>query len=639
MQHSSQTEENASKQQQAVEQSLDERINAATVSDYQNVLGEIAQINDPVLQDSYAGKLANVLKVTRTTVSKVLKEMTANQAVKTDGLSTDNRLCAVFPELVDLVLDDNNEVCYLVKTKRGLELCNSWELPDGSVILPPMRTDLVKLVLVKARNVMEWYDRGADEDLYRDLCKYLKRFSYLQDDVWPLIAFFVFLTYIQDHEDINYLPIIYFYAVAERGKSRTAKSMLYASYRGHYLGDLASANIFRLAENLNSTLYLDITDLWKTAEKTNCTDILLNRFEKGATIPRVMYPDRGAFRDQVHYSIYGPTIVTTNEPVNYIFESRCIPITMPNVPGDYEDITPDKGVFLKDRLTAWRARMLGAKLPSVEKVPGITGRLWEITKPIFRVCNLVNPDVYEQLAKLLLGQASQKFEDKKDTLEGKIISGINALVNRNMPEPWVIPVSSIREKVNDTIRNAEYHYSPQKIGKRIKSLSIISKDLHGYAHVEITKNELDLLCVQHGLTPLSDTLPHSTIHQDAAITATEAGSESADKQKLSGNSPTQKPLEIQADMVVVGSGSELQSVPAKSYDENHQAYLNLMKCAVTAPATETLVTNQPKKIPFVDWGGAAAKAAQKPQAVPTIPENIEPTEQEESKLERGWKRV
>jgi hypothetical protein len=64
-----------------------------------------------------------------------------------------------------------------------------------------------------------------------------------------------------------------------------------------------------VTQNLGATLFFDVLDIWNKAQKAGTEDILLLRYEKGATVPRVLYPDRGPFRDTVYYDIYGPTIV------------------------------------------------------------------------------------------------------------------------------------------------------------------------------------------------------------------------------------------------------------------------------------------------------------------------------------------
>jgi hypothetical protein len=259
-----------------------------------------------------------------------------------------------------------------------------------------------------------------------------------------------------------------------------------------------SANIFRYAQNQNATLFLDCTDLWKTAMKAGGEDILLNRFEKGARVSRVQYPERGAFHDQAHYDIFGSTIIATNEAVNPILESRCLSITMPNRPGEYENGTPEMGLPLKERLIAWRARMMGQRLIDMRPVDGISGRLWDISKPLFQLCELIKPEVKEDMCNVLLGLVDKKAEDKKESIEGQIVAAIKDLAIFMDEVELVIPVEDIRKVVNFG-RKEKYQVSPQKLGKRIYSLSLRTKKMQGYAYLCIGKRELDLLVEQYGL--------------------------------------------------------------------------------------------------------------------------------------------
>ena len=194
----------------------------------------------------------------------------------------------------------------------------------------------------------------------------------------------VFLSYLQDHSDIHYLPMILFYAVPERGKSRTGKAITYISYRGVHVVDLREANLFRFSQNLKATLFCDVMDLWKKAEKGDGVDILLSRNEKGARATRVVYPDRGAFKDTVFYNIYGATLIATNEAVHKILDSRCISINMPNKPANYENPTPEKAQELKERMTAWRARVMNKSLPEINTIEGLSGRLWDFARPLLQ---------------------------------------------------------------------------------------------------------------------------------------------------------------------------------------------------------------------------------------------------------------
>ncbi|GFO57608.1 hypothetical protein GMSM_46150 [Geomonas sp. Red276] len=412
--------------------SLDERISSATVSNYQEVLGDIAGLDDAVVQDAHLFKLAKVLGITKALLAKEFKKKMEANAVSEEGESSGTKT-ALFPGLVDLVKDEAGKIRYLIKQDDGLHLADTWTDPDGYTCIPPGQRNL-EFQLANASRVMSLYEDTDDHRLYEDLKAFFKRFSYLDDEVWPIIILSVFLSYIQDHHDVRYIPGIYFYAVAERGKSRTAKTMLATSYRGIHLLDIRPANIVRFSERLNATIFFDVTDLWKSAEKGDGCDILLGRFEKGTRVARVLNPDRGPFDDQTFFSVYGSTIFATNEPANATFESRCLSITMPNMPGEYENLSPDMGLPFKDRLTAWRARMMDKHLPRVEAIPGIGGRIWDISLPLFQLALMVAPETFDQIKKAVLGMAGLKVENKRDTLEGKIVDAIDKSVDRRAPE-------------------------------------------------------------------------------------------------------------------------------------------------------------------------------------------------------------
>lgn len=474
--------------------SLDERIKKATLDDYHIVLDEIRGIASPLKQEIYGGDLAKVLKVKNSTIMKELQK-----EVSDDGVE----LKAVFPELVDLVEDDAGKVGYLIKKDGSISFAESWEGPNGSTYMPPQKEHL-PFALGKYNHVKDSYERNdSTGQLFDDLINYFKRFSYLPEDVWPLVAFSTFLSYMQDHKDVRYIPTLYFHAVAERGKSRTAKSFLSVAYRGIHLVDLKTANIFRYSQNLNATLFFDCTDLWGTAGRSDCEDVLLARFEKGTMVSRVQYPDRGAFLDQVRYDMFGSTVVATNEPANSTFESRCLTITMPNMPGQYENLTQGMGDGLKERLIAWRAHMMDKELSDIDLVAGISGRLWDITKPLFQLCELIKPSVREPMRQMLLEMVGQKAEDKKESIEGRIVAAIDQIADFDEEHEEVIPVSDILSVLN-LGKSDRYQMSPQKLGKRIKSLSLRTNHVRGYSNLYVTENELNLLKEQYGLSTSDD---------------------------------------------------------------------------------------------------------------------------------------
>lgn len=539
------------------ELSLEERINTATLQNHEEIIADIAKLQNPIIREAHAGKLAKTLGISKITILKQLQMLVA--VADSDPFVPEHSqtypLKAVFPGLVDLV-DNNGNVAYLIKDDNGLVVADTWEDATGNVYCPPGKQH-IQFSLINAENALGHYTDKNDNQLYQDLLKFCPRFSYLEPDAWAIIVLSIMLSYLQDHSDVRYLPVIYFYAVAERGKSRTAKTMLATSYRGQHLVDIRPANIVRFAENFGATIFFDVTDLWKSAEKSDGTDILLGRFEKGCQIVRVLNPDKGPFADQTYFNVYGSTIVATNEPANVTFESRCLSITMPNKPNQYENLTPEMGVPFKERLTAFRARMMNTPLPVVEPIPGITGRLWDISEPLFRLAMVVAPEAVEPMKRVILEMAGHKIEDKKSTVEGQLVAAIDKLVDFDGDLPTEVPVEDIRQKLNDN-KPERFHLSPQKVGKRLQSLSLKTKAVNGKSRLVITVNELDRLKEQYGLLvtdAVEQTLPLATTHSVADnIHATN----NTDQHPPASNLATGKNPVCTTDIPVVGSGSESQ---------------------------------------------------------------------------------
>ena len=175
---------------------------------------------------------------------------------------------------------------------------------------------------------------------------------------------------------MNYSGYIYLYAVPERGKTKTGQAMIYIAYRGIHQENLREADLFRASEDLNATLFIDVLNLWKKAQREGSEDILLQRYEKGAKIRRVIHPDRGSFRDSRYYSTYGATVIASNEAISQILESRSFPVDMPYAARNFPKPTPEAGLPYRERLVAWRAHNLGTELPAPKAL--IQGRLNDI---------------------------------------------------------------------------------------------------------------------------------------------------------------------------------------------------------------------------------------------------------------------
>jgi hypothetical protein len=446
----------------------------------------------------------------------------------------ESSLSAYFPGLVDICSNDDGQLVYVILKNGELVLTQEYSTEIESFSIPEKKH--FQFTLPRAAEVLRYFDQ-EDHSLYDDLLTYLKRFSALDDEQWAIVAHYVFLTYLHDHPGIDYCPCILFNAVPERGKSRTGKSIIYVAFRGIHLIELREATIFRYCQNLHGTLFFDLMDISKKATRGNCEDILLGRYEKGAKCNRVLYPDQGPFNDTVYYDIYGPTIISSNEPLQQILETRCLPIIMPNRPGNYENPRPEMGLELKERLTAWRAKHLFTTFADLEPVEGISGRLWDIAKPMFFVNSLLPVD-FHILEESILAIAGEKDESKKDSIEGRLVAIIKEITDENGLDrfmEWSIKISDIRTRYNQG-KPEDHHASSPWIGKRLKSMSFRNRIVHGYSEIRITSDEYAMLLKQYGYAAgesakhtdsLPNPLPEKAEQNHNVLRVVESGRESA----------------------------------------------------------------------------------------------------------------
>ena len=197
---------------------------------------------------------------------------------------------AAFGDLVDLA-DNDGEVVYIIKQHNALTGHNylgiESEWKKGTESYAPPEKKHLPFLLPRAENVIKYFEKDDDEQLFNDVGRFLKRFSYLPDSKWLMITCFTFLTYLADFDDIHYLPEMLFFAEPARGKSRTGKAVTYLAYRGTYLADVREPNIIRFSNNLHASLFIDTKDFWRKVQHNHSEDIFLFRFEKGAKVSRV----------------------------------------------------------------------------------------------------------------------------------------------------------------------------------------------------------------------------------------------------------------------------------------------------------------------------------------------------------------
>jgi DNA primase catalytic core len=409
------------------------------------------------------------------------------------------RFTLQFDGLVDVV-ESGGDAVFLTASEAGLKVEET--ATAGQKILIPPALDLIPWPLPRASEVIrafESYKTGnvaeLDHKLFVDLVAYHKSISELpSDEYYDFVALWVMHTYLFEHWE--YSPILCLFAVPERGKSRTGKGVVFVSHRGVHVESLREAYLLRLASDYGATVFIDVLDLWRKAERSQSEDIILQRFERGAKVFRVLYPDRGPFEDMVTYSIFGPTVVGTNEAVDPVMETRCVVINMPSSNKVFEmDVKPEGGLELRERLLAFRAKHMQEQLPPIDKPA--ERRLGDVLRPIMQVLYLVCPDRKGALEKLILELDRQRQERKSDTLEGEILKAVYVLEDKT--HQGKLKVADITTEVNVT-KLEKFQTTEKSVGRKLTALGfkkVWSSD--GRRAIVYDKEFLEVVCEKYGI--------------------------------------------------------------------------------------------------------------------------------------------
>lgn len=339
---------------------------------------------------------------------------------------------ALFPGLVDIVLDDNGRTCFLMDD--GETAPQRKQGNDEPTLVPPRR-DKLKWNVPHISPVKLYYDRlcqghESPQHLFEVVRKRLAKHSSLPtDDYYDLLTAWVFHTYRQDW--LRFSPIIFLFGVAERGKSRTGEALAHLSYRGKVQVSTNEAPLFRLASLAQPTFFLDVERFNKQVEKKNLGEILLARAERGRNIDRCTDPAEVGWDGLKSFDIFGPTVVATNEkPRSAPLLSRGLFIVMPATITHYPPVDPYMLLPFREWLTAWRwwTMTRGQKLKA--DVPGHKwGRWRDITQPLRQITTMVAPDRLPNVDRALEDQYGARQEEKSETVAAYIIRAVIELVS------------------------------------------------------------------------------------------------------------------------------------------------------------------------------------------------------------------
>jgi hypothetical protein len=320
---------------------------------------------------------------------------------------------------------------------EGLELeLDGYRVPiDFKTALDrPLATLATRSVAVRAL----MGERVSVAEVYPRLLERNKRFV---DFSWDARLYHVFACYAVAtyfYFLLTAFPQLVLLGSRGAGKTRAGLALAYASHRGLVVTNPTEASMFRLAEGLGATLYID--------DELGPAELLIHvAYKGGVRVPRAEQGRDGRFRIYL-YETYIPVIVGAKSlegsPRREDIVSRAILVSMrkgrdPHPRG--RDPRPEDFADLREELylaQLWEwPRVLEAyeELAAMRAELGLEGRDFEVWGPLLAVAKLAGEEAFEAV----LSFARENIEEKREELyveEKEVLAGLERLLLYRLEE-------------------------------------------------------------------------------------------------------------------------------------------------------------------------------------------------------------
>lgn len=396
-------------------------------------------------------------------------------------------ITAGFDGLCDLVLDDK-KVKFLMNDGKLLETVKL----EDKIFCPPFQEDLDYLLPNKVSVIEEsskhQFDTGTTDTtdinhrptpgcpaclkLYEDLIKYHKSISELPNPIYyELLSMFDFHNYLIEKFDFS--PILYFFADKERGKTRTAKGLIYIARRGVMTETLREANLIRWSKDHKATLLFDVKNFARKLDMAQAEDLVYGRAERGVVAARVLFPEKGAFKDTIRFEVFGPTIVTSNKMVDDVGLSRMILIEMKPSENIFTfEPTKENGRTFRERLTGMRLAHMNSNFKKCQKEE--TGRIEDMLIGYKGMILTLFPSLLPKYYLIKKIAKSQKLENALDSFEAQIMQIVIKYQNSVEEGSLVLTHDFICSIYNEG-KPERLHLVPQSLSKTLKGMGFETK--------------------------------------------------------------------------------------------------------------------------------------------------------------------
>lgn len=308
--------------------------------------------------------------------------------------------------------------------------------------------------------------------LYKELIDFYKEYIEFQDQrTYSLFATWSLGTHIFDI--FRSYPYLYLIGVKAGGKSKVLTMTSLFVKTPLFTAGISPAALYRKIEKERPTVLMDEVESLSSESGDDLRLIAQAGYKRGGKVVRCV----GKNFEPKDFEIYSPKAFASINVPNDIFESRCIPVimrrTMNRKIANREIKTDDK--FWGNYNVCCRGcieRVKDVVKEVYEKIEDdkLTGRDWELWKPLLSIVKVISDDTYNELREYALDISKQRKEDESDTIKISIVRCLLELADK---DDWY-PNKQIFELVK---KDFEW-MTAQRLGYHMKALGFRSK-AHG----------------------------------------------------------------------------------------------------------------------------------------------------------------
>jgi len=370
------------------------------------------------------------------------------------------------PGLIHLINNDGVKKYLFKNEDNKLALSEIWT--DGAGIEYKPRQDLP--IGYASMEVLTLDQDIIWANLLKDIERYIKNYLELPDEIYYLIfGLWIMHSYLMEKLDVT--PYLYFVGLRGTGKSRAGKITCKLAYKCFPSVLPSPAVIFRSADYFQNALVIDEAKFWGSDMDMDLARIIMSRYQRGMTVPRVNRDKKGERQIELH-NVFGPLVICTTSNIPDAIEDRCIKIQMkrnvfPAVTGDFDLAEEQRLINL---LTLFRARYLNEEFPKHKNIA--QWRLGEILTPLYKILLLVDKSRIEEFEKFIEEEETSRATDEATSDNAIIISILIDFYNDGRD---IVATKDIAKKYNQDIENLNLQINPRSMGWRMRPFNFRKK--------------------------------------------------------------------------------------------------------------------------------------------------------------------